>query len=101
MLMILALALPARAQWYPYPPAPPPPIEHFPGLCREECVNFDFACVPPSAALRLRIQRTCPANLKVLHRRALFVLAYDPNPLAKGTAVWVKGEIEQIGLPPH
>lgn len=115
LVLALALALPAlaSAQWLglppwqplpppvftgpivapfypPYPaqpPIPPEPVAR--ALSRAECINFDFAAQRPSAFLKLRIERTSPDNRKVLRQRTLFVLKFDSDPLARGTARWV------------
>jgi hypothetical protein len=79
------------------PPIPPEPVAR--PLSRHECINFAFAAHRPSAFLKLRIERSTPDNRKVLRQRALFVLKFDTDPLARGTARWVFGQLE-AGAPP-
>lgn len=96
--------------WNPYPgfpgggwggqpqPAQPPAPPYIPGFTRAQCINFAFHGVRPSAALKLSIIRTTPANRKVLYQRALFVMKHETDALAKATADWVRQQIEAI---PH
>ena len=86
--------------WHPAPgwgyPQQPPQAPYIPGFSRAECVNFDFHGVRPSAMLKIRIERTDPYNRKVLYQRALFVLKFETDPLIKGTADWMRLQIESI-----
>ena len=74
----------------------PPQQAPAPGFTRAECVDFDFHGRRPSAELKLRIQRTPPENRHVLYQRALYTLKFDTDVLAKGTADWVRTEIEHL-----
>lgn len=80
--------------WGPQPQQPPAP--YLPGISRAEAINFEFTCLRPSAALKLRITRTSPDVRKVLYQRALFVMKHDTDNMARATADWVRQQIEAI-----
>lgn len=121
--LLLALTTSAHAQFFPFQPViqpgygyqpgfngfpgfnpgggwgqqpQQPPAPYLPGISRAEAINFEFTCLRPSAALKLRITRTAPEVRKVLYQRALFVMKHDTDNMARATADWVRQQIEAM-----